>query len=183
MRASGWGYDTIEVAANVGKQCNRSAIDVTNMLAQGTSWDQIATTCNTTVASLLTPVPSMAVAGTTQQYGTGRLIMPTLFYQRYSNGRPVVTQDIWDYWSMRGYSWRDVAVAANIAAVTGEDLGDLLTMTRIQGNTWRTIAMDRGFNYDDVTNTSGWPFGTGTTPSATTTETTTPSETMTSPSY
>ncbi len=156
LRMNGWSYSDIALVANVAARCNREAGDVASMLQEGQSFGQIAQICNTTVATLLEPVPIAAVAGFVAEIRPA--ITPPMVYQRYASGRPIVTQRLWDEWRKRGYSWRDVAIAANIAAMTGERVDALLRMARIQGQTWRSIAMQRGLDVDAVTDVSQWPF-------------------------
>jgi len=163
FRMNGWSYSEIALAANAASQCNRPATEVASMLQQGRSWEQIAQTCNTSVAKLLEPVPSVAVAGFIAEARPGAappagMVQVPVVYQRYANGRPIVTQDMWQSWRKRGYSWRDVAVAANIAAMTGENVDDLLRTVRVQGKTWRMMAFDRGLDADATLDVSGWPF-------------------------
>lgn len=160
LRMSGWRYSDIALVANVATRCNREAGDVAGMLQEGQSWGQIAQMCNTTVATLLEPVPIAAVAGFIAEVRPGMAppVGVLMFYQRYANGRPIVTQRLWDQWRRRGYSWRDVTIAANVAAMTGESVDALLRMARIQGQTWRSIATQRGLDVDAVTDVSRWPF-------------------------
>jgi hypothetical protein len=161
LRMQGWSYGDISLIANAAARCNTSATNIANMLAQGQSWNQIATSCNTTVAMLTSPAfaTTTAVAGTQQQVGMAvPTVAPLMFYRTYGNGTPIVTTQVWEYWQRRGYTWQDVAVAANIASMTGEDIGTLLRMTKLQGFTWRQIALDRGIDPDVALDVSGWPF-------------------------
>lgn len=162
LRMQGCNYEQIALAANAAAKCSKSVADISNMLMQGQTWDQIASSCNTTVASLLTPVPMTAVAGVRQEV-TPMVSMPA-YYRMYPNGRPVISIETWQMLNQEGFSWRDVAVAANIAAQTGENPEDLLRMVRIQGQTWRDIAISRGLNLDKVMDTSRWPFTQATKP-------------------
>lgn len=158
LRMMAWGYSDIAVMGNAAARCNKPVTDVANMLMQGQSWDQIASSCNTTVAQLLEPVPVQAVAGYVGEVRPGA-VQPMTVYRVYPNGRPVVTLQMWQDLHARGYTWQDVAVAANIAAVTGDDLDTLLRMRRIQGLTWTQIAMNRGVPPDKALDVSQWPFG------------------------
>lgn len=162
LRMQGCNYEQIALAANAAAKCSKSVADISNMLMQGQTWDQIASSCNTTVASLLTPVPITAVAGVRQEV-TPMVSMPA-YYRMYPNGRPVISIQTWQMLNQEGYSWRDVAVAANIAAQTGENPEDLLTMVRVQGQLWRGIAIARGLNVNSVMDTSQWPFTQATRP-------------------
>jgi hypothetical protein len=153
LRMQGWSYDDISLAANVSARCNRPLSQVAQMMQQGYTLDQIASECNTTTALLLTPTPMQAVAGSIE-------VVPGMrtYYRTYPNGAPVLTQQMWSDLSKQGYSWRDVAIATNIAASTGEQIPDLLRMVRIQGMTWRQIAIQRGLNADKMLDVSMWPF-------------------------
>jgi uncharacterized protein (DUF2062 family) len=158
LRMQGWSYNDINLIANAAIRCNNSPSNIANMLAQGQSWNQIASTCNTTVATLMSPMV-VTVAGTQQQVGTAApIVAPLIYYRTYGNGTPIVTAQVWEYWQRRGYTWQDVAVAANIASVTGEDIGTLLRMTKLQGFTWRQIALNRGIDPDVALDVSSWPF-------------------------
>jgi len=163
LRMSGCGYSDIAVVANVASRCNKLPSEVAGMLEQGQTWDQIAQACNTTVATLLEPVPVQAVAGFRAEIRPG-MVQPLVVYRRYANGRAIITQETWMYWHKRGYFWRDVAIAANVAAMTGEEVGDLLTIARVQGKTWRQIAFERALYVDEVMDVSGWPFSTDSAP-------------------
>ncbi len=136
--------------------------DVAGMLEEGQSWSQVAQACNITVAQLLEPVPLAVVAGFRAELPTEApapgMVTPPMFYQRMPNGKPVITPFTWDQLRKRGYSWRNVAIAANITAQTGESVEKLLRMTRIQGQTWRQIAVRRALDIDAVMDVSGWPF-------------------------
>lgn len=153
-------YPQIGLAANAAKRCNKSVDDVVAMLNQGNTWDQIATTCNTTVAMLtepaLTPVPAMPSS-------IGAASLPSMagpnYYLRYPSGKAVVTAGDWIRLNASGYTWREVAVAANISAITGESVDDILRMVSVQGMTFPQIAMDRGISYSRVSDVSKWPFG------------------------
>jgi len=157
LRMRGWGYSDIALVANAASRCNKPPSEVAGMLEQGQTWEQIAQACNTSVAMLLEPVPVQVVAGFRGEIRPG-MVQPLVVYRKYPNGRLIVTQDVWDYWHKRGYSWQDVAVAANIAAMTGKEVDDLLTIARVQGKTWRQIAIERGLRVRDVMDVSGWPF-------------------------
>lgn len=178
LRMQGWSYSDIALVANIASRCNRPVSDISNMLLEGQSFDQIASSCNTTVAMLFEPVPVEAVAGFRAEVTPtpGVPTAPTC-YQRYPNGRCVVSRRDWEDLYKRGYTWREVAIAANIAVRTGEQVDDILYMTRVQGLTLRQIAIDRGLRVDDVMDVSAWPFGE--TPSAAPVMTTPPATTDT----
>lgn len=160
LRMMAFSYPEINMVANAASRCKKSVTDVAMMVSQGQSWDDIARSCNTTTAMLMEPVPMQAVAGSRQEVGMapGTGVMP-MFYQRYVNGRAVVTMSDWNRLHKAGYTWREVAVAANIAARTGEDVDNILRMARVQGMTFDQIAMDRGIAPSSVMDVSAWPFG------------------------
>ena len=157
LRMGGWGYSDIALVANAASRCNKPPSEVAGLLEQGQTWEQIAQACNTSVAMLLEPVPVQVVAGFRGEIRPG-MVQPLVVYRKYPNGRLIVTQDVWDYWHKRGYSWQDVATAANVAAMTGKEVDDLLTIARVQGKTWRQIAIERGLCAREVLDVSGWPF-------------------------
>lgn len=157
LRMMAWSYPDIAVMANAAARCNKPISDIANMLMQGQSWEQIASSCKTTVAQLLEPVPIQAVAGYVGEVRLGA-VQPMTVYRIYPNGRPVVTLQMWEDLHARGYTWQDVAVAANIAAITGDDLDTLLRMRRIQGLTWTQIAMNRQVPVDKALDITQWPF-------------------------
>ena len=161
LRMQGCDYGQIALVANAASKCNKTVADVSNMLMSGQTWEQIASSCNTTVASLLTPVPLTAVAGFRAEVSP---VGTPMYYRMFPNGRPVISVYTWQLLNQQGYSWRDVAVAANIAAATGDTPEDLLRMIRIQGQTWRDIAINRGLNPDSVMDVSRWPFTQATRP-------------------
>ena len=164
LRMQGWDYPQIALVANAASKCSKPVADISSMLMKGQSWDQIASSCNMTVAALLTPVPVTAVAGYREQVTPGGVVAAPMYYRTFPNGRPVMSLRMWEDLNQRGYSWRDVAVAANISAKTGENPEDLLRMTRIQGRIWRDIAIDRGLKSADMMDTSQWPFTQATRP-------------------
>lgn len=161
LRMMGMSYSDISLVANASQRCgNRTPIEIATMLQQGQSWDQIASSCNTTVAMLMQPAPMQAVAGYRGELTPSSASqIATMRYKEYPNGRPVVTWDIWQQLQSRGYDWREVAVAANIASMTGENIDDILRAGTIQGQTFSMMAIDRGLNINDVMKTDDWPFG------------------------
>jgi hypothetical protein len=172
LRMMGWDYNNIYLIANVAtnlKKCPRDIMAVAQMFSDGMTLDQIASANNMTVASLLSIGPTTAVAGSMQQ------ICPTpcppqnpcstcnpqdvpKYYRMFPNGLPVVTQQSWSQFRARGYTWTDVAVAANIAEQTGESVESLIRMVRIQGRLWSDIICERGLSQCKMMDVSGWPF-------------------------
>lgn len=154
LRMMGFSYSEISLIANAAIRCDRPPTEVANLRMQGQSWSQIATACGTTVAALMQPVPLEIVAGVVEE------VPPTMpmFYQRYPDGRPVITDRIWMDYQRRGYTWQDVAIAANIAAMSGDRIDDLLRAVRVQGIPFRTLAIERGLDWDAVNDIDRWPF-------------------------
>lgn len=165
LRMMGYSYTDIAMVGNVAARCNRMPTEIATMLSQGQTWDQIAAACNTSTAMLFTPMPMQAVAGSQQEMGmpsgtmmSTPMVRAPMYYRMYPNGTPVITEQDWMSLSRRGYTWQDVAVAANISMQTGERPEDLLRMTRLQGMTWSQIAIERGLNSYDTLRTGEWPF-------------------------
>lgn len=164
LRMDACSYPLILAVANAASRTNRSPSEIAQMLSQGQSWDQIASSSNTTVAMLFEPIPMEMVAGFRAEVRpsmapVSMMMQPPVFYRQLPNSRRIITQDYWNLLSRAGYSWRDVAVAANIASMTGENVDDLLRMARIQGMTWKRIAFDRAIDVDKAMDVSEWPFG------------------------
>jgi hypothetical protein len=164
LRMMGWDYGDIAFTGSIAQRCNKMPDDIAAMLSQGQTWDQISASCNMTTAQLFNPFPAMAVAGSKEEMGMtykpGEVpeIYPPMYYQKYANGRPVISKWDWHFYKAAGYSWQEVAMAANIAACTGDDPDMYLRMATIQGLTWQMIAMQKGLDYDKIKDTSGWPF-------------------------
>ncbi len=159
LRMQGLTYRDINLVGNIAAQCDRSLQQVAQEYMQsGANLAQLASTCNTTVASLLTPAPGIAIAGARQELVPGTSMMVPNFYLTRPNGARVITYTQWQRFRNSGYSWREVAVAANISQRTGERVGDILQMTRVQGMTFAQIAMDRNIDPDDVMDVSAWPW-------------------------
>ena len=172
LRMMAWDYDDINLISNVAtnlKKCPRDIMAVAQMFSDGMTLDQIASSNNMTVASLLSLGPSTAVAGSMQQIcpqpcppqnpcATCNPQDIPKYYKKFPNGLPVVTQQSWCQWRMRGYAWTDVAIAANIAAKTGESVEYLIRLVRIQGRLWANIICERGLNQCEMMDVSGWPF-------------------------
>jgi len=161
LRMMGWSSSDIAVIANAAGRCNKSPIDIACQLQQGQSWDQIAASCGTTAAQLLAPVPTQAVAGCRQQTPPATptpIVSSALVYNRYANGRPVITQRDWITLRKYGFGWQDVAVAANIAALTGERVEPILRASLIQSETWQQIAFERNLFTKRIFDISCWPF-------------------------
>lgn len=161
LRMRGFDYAQIGAIANAAQRCGRPVSEVARALEQGQTWNQIAQACNVTVAQLLTPVPLVGVAGVQEEFVPGTTLVIPNHYLRRPNGAVVVTRDQWLRYRTAGYSWQEVAIAANISLQTGERVGDILRMTRVQGLTFRQIAMDRGLVWSDVQDVSLWPWERG----------------------
>ena len=163
LRMQGWSYDSISLIANASTRCaGKSTDEISNMLLQGQTWDQIASACSTTVATLLTPVPPTVVQAPsmpgTAGAGAMPVVAPLTYYRMTPNGVPVLRQDQWRAYQRRGFSWVDVAIAANISSMNGYDIDNLLRQVRISGTTWSQIVTDLGLDPDKVHDVSGWPW-------------------------
>lgn len=170
MRMQGVRYREINLVANAAAQCNQNPLQALDTyMRNGTEPSALASMCNTTVASILTPMPMQAVAGAIQETGPmtsmpGTMgagmptVAPLMIYRTYPNGAPVLTESMWRSYQRRGYSWDDVAIATNIASMSNVNIDDLLRMIRIQGLTWNQIIMEQGLKPSNVYDISGWPF-------------------------
>ncbi len=163
MRMDGLRYRDINLAGNIAMRCgNRSAMQVAREYVEsGADLAAVAGTCNMTVAQLLNPAPVVVVAGTQQEYVPGTTMVVPNYYLRRPNGAFVVTRDQWERYRDAGYSWQEVAMAANISRMTGERVGDILRATKTQGLTFRQIAASRNIVWDDVDDVSMWPWERG----------------------
>ncbi|MCX6375316.1 MAG: hypothetical protein NTU88_04635 [Armatimonadetes bacterium] len=172
LRMMGASYRDITLIANVAThlgKCPTDVMGVARLFMDGQTLDQIASANNTTVASLLSVGPGTAVAGSVQEICPPPPCPPknpcnpveTLkYYRMYPNGLPIVTAKSWKAWQNSGYSWVDVAIAANIASRTGEPVDGLLRMVRIQGRLWTDILVERGLSQCGMLDVSTWPFDT-----------------------
>lgn len=158
LRMQGWSYNDITMMANAAAKCgNKTVADISNQLTQGQTWDQVAASCNTTVAELMNPTSTPGTVGA----GAGMpMVAPFTYYRMYPNGAPVLTQSQWRGYQLRGYSWVDVAIAANIVSISGSGMtmDDLLRAIRIQGRTWNDIITEQGLDPNQVYNIAAWPW-------------------------
>jgi hypothetical protein len=86
------------------------------------------------------------------------VVAPYTYYRMYPNCTPVLLQDQWLSYQRRGFSWIDVAIAANISSMTGDNIDNLLRQVRVSGNTWSQIVMNLGLDPAKVYDVSGWPW-------------------------
>lgn len=170
LRMMGFNYRDITLVANVAThlgKCPTDVMGVARMFMDGQTLDQIASSNNTSVASLLSVGPGTAVAGAVQEICPPPPCPPrkpcnpveTLkYYRMYPNGLPIVTEKTWKALKDSGYTWVDTAIAANIASRTGESVDSLLRMVRVQGRLWTDIIVERGLNQCGMLDVSAWPF-------------------------
>ncbi len=162
LRMQGLTYRQIHLVGNIAANCNQSPITVAqNYMNSGADLVAVANTCNTTVAQLLTPVPFTAVAGFQGTVTPGTPYVSNTapsYYLMRPNGARVLTYSQWQRFRNSGYDWREVAMAANISQRTGVPVGDILLQTRLQGLTFRQIAMNYGIPWSDVDNMNMWPW-------------------------
>lgn len=161
LRMMGCSAADIALIGSVASRCKKTPNEIASMLSDGQSWDEISASCNMTTAMVFEPYPTQAVAGSMQMYGEQGMgtVMPLMTYRHYGNGMAIITKENWRFYHTAGYTWKDVAMAGNVAAMTGESTDDILRATTIQGQTWRQIAMDRNLDYNKVKDVSAWPFG------------------------
>lgn len=154
-----WG--TIYFIANMAKKTGRPITEIASLAEQGVAWNDIASRYNVAMSDLTAPMCPTTVAMvpgagmTTAGYGTGASVMPVYITDRHGNIVLTAYDDA--RLKMRGYSWQDIAIAANIAAQTGLTVDDVLTYTGT-GTTWPQIALRFGLNADDVVDTTMYPF-------------------------
>lgn len=168
LRMQGLSPAQINTVANIAKQCNQTPMQAANTyMMNGGDLNAVASACGISVATILTPAPSVVAVVPTTPAVPGTVAagpMPSVptysYYLLYPNGTPVLTESQWLSYARRGYNWRDVAIAANISAQTGTSIDQLLREVRIQGMTWQQVAIEQGVSYDQVTDVSGWPWGT-----------------------
>lgn len=147
-----WG--TIYFMANVAAKTGRPITEIASLAEQGMTWNQIASRYNVAMSDLLVPGPRTAVAGYVGEIGT-RPVTTTWMADKYGN--IVLTQNEADRLRKQGYSWQDIAIAANVSSRTGQPVYQVLQWTD-RGMTWPQIAREYGLNPDDVTDISMYPF-------------------------
>lgn len=126
LRTGGMTWGDIYTAANLANRSGRSVTEVASWRNQGLSWTEIGSRYNVAAADISTPfmVRRGSVAGVTEQVMGGR---PAPILNK--SGSVILTETDAYYLRRQGYSWQDIAVAANIARHTGKPVSDILKMT------------------------------------------------------
>jgi hypothetical protein len=153
LRQAGWSWGDIYLLANTAAQINQPIMTVANWRSQGMTYDQIASNNGLTPVALTSPfaVRTM-VAGFVTEYG-----YQPIYYLTNPWGTPVLTRYEAERFSNLGYTWQDIAVAANISAKTGHSIHDILSW-RDRGYTWQQIARQYSLDYNSVLEISMYPF-------------------------
>jgi hypothetical protein len=154
LRAQGFTWGDIYMTANLAQRSHQPISQIASLRSQGLSWVDIGNRYDVAVADLTTVyiIPGR-VAGVAAQVPI--VAGPTAIYNR--NGMVVLSDQDARLFEKMGYSWRDIAVATNIAKRTGESVDDLLRM-RDSGQSWRMISLQLGLNADNMMNVSDYPF-------------------------
>jgi uncharacterized protein (DUF433 family) len=167
LRQAGWSWGDINLMAQLAKRTNQPISDIANWRCQGLSYNDIAARYNLTATDITNPSPvTTRVAGVVTEYG-----YQPLYYRTDPWGNPVLTRFEAERLQRLGYSWQNIAVAANIAAVTGASVTDVLAWAD-RGYTWPQIAREYGVDPEKAMDISKYPFAR--TPGTMTTMTTTP---------
>ncbi len=162
LRMDGLMYSDINLVSNIASRCNRTPTQVAaDYMMWGGNLSRLADTCNMTVAQLLMPVPMVAVAGSIQEMSPESTTMIPGYYLKRPNGQVVVSRADWMRHQSAGYTWREVAMAANIAKRTGISVGDILRINKVQGKGFSQIALDHGLRPSAVMDVSRWPWERG----------------------
>ncbi|MEN6372115.1 MAG: hypothetical protein ABFD64_08905 [Armatimonadota bacterium] len=153
LRQAGWAWSDIYMLAHIANQSNRPILEVANLRSQGLSYSNIGQHYNMTMAQLITPsVVQTRVAGFVGEYG-----YQPIYYRTDLWGNPVLTRYDAERLSRMGYSWQNIAIAANISAETGASMSDILSWAD-RGYTWQQIARQYGVDPDKVMDVSKYPF-------------------------
>ncbi len=153
LRQAGWSWGDIYLLANIASQTGQPILTIANWRSQGLSYDQIGARYNLTMANIVTPaVVQTSVAGFVGEYG-----YQPIYYKTDPWGNPVLTRFDAERYSMMGYDWRDIAVAANISAETGVPVRDVLAWID-RGYTWPQVAREYGLKPSSVMDVSQYPF-------------------------
>jgi len=154
LRAQGLTWGDIYMTANLAQRAHQPVSQIALLRSQGLSWVEIGSRYNIASSDLTTVfiIPGR-VAGVAIEVPLA--MGPTAIYNK--NGLVVLTDQDARLFERMGYSWRDIAVATNIAKRTGEPVDDLLRV-RDSGHTWRQISLERGLNADSMMNVSDYPF-------------------------
>jgi hypothetical protein len=155
LRQAGWAWGDIYILANIANKTGRPILEIANLRSQGMAYDQIACRYNLAASDILMPTPPMIqtrVAGFTGEYG----YMP-LYYKTDPWGNPVLTRFDAERLTRMGYAWTSIASAANVSAVTGMRVEDVLLWID-RGYTWTQISSMYGVDCDYVTVIDQYPF-------------------------
>lgn len=197
LRQSGWSWGDILLMSNIANRSKQPLLTIANMRSTGMSYDAIGAKYNLTTYDITTPaLIQTRVAGFVSEYG-----YQPLYYKTDPWGNPVLTRFDAMRLSRMGYDWRDIAIAANVASMSGANINDVLAWTN-RGYTWQQIALEYGLDTNKIMDVSQYPFAketsatmtsatmttttppTGAGPSATTsTTTTTTTEPSVPPNY
>lgn len=162
LRMDGLMYSDINLVLNIAARCGRTPMDVaTDYMMWGGDLNKLASSCNMTVAQLLTPMPMVAVAGSIQEYTPGTTMAIPNYYLMRPNGQMVVSRDDWMRYRRAGYTWEQVAMAANISQRTGVSVSHILKMNKVQGLGFSQIALNYGLRPTEVMDVSQWPWERG----------------------
>jgi hypothetical protein len=161
LQARGYTAGDFAMLGNISVRTGKPISEVSDLRAQGMSWDDIGRRYNVASADMMmapmgmmvTPMMRQGpVAGVTQEVIVGR---PAPIVDR--DGQIILTERQAHGFMRQGYSWRDIAVAANISRETGMSVSDVLTMTT-RGLTWDVICRDLGLDPREMKDISYYPY-------------------------
>ena len=154
MRKDGLSWGAICMTANAAVRTGQSPQQIAGLRSQGMSWGQIAAKYDVSRSDITKPVQPLTVAVAGPLAGAGPA-MPCVIYDDDCNVLLTLDQALWLY--RTGHDWLDVAVAANIAGVTGYPISLILELART-GGTWRTLIQKFGVGPDTAFNVTNYPF-------------------------
>lgn len=153
LRANGWSWGDIYLMSNISNKTHRPLLEIANLRSQNMAWTDIANRYNLTAMDITSsPVIMTRVAGYTAEYG-----YTPIYYMTDQWGNPVLTRYEAERLSKLGYSWQDIAVAANISAKTAARVEEVLAWTD-RGYTWPQVAREYGLSPKSVMDVSQYPF-------------------------
>lgn len=154
LRTQGMTWGEIYLSANVAQRCHQPVSRIASLRSQGLSWTEIGSRYNVASSDLTTVyvIPGR-VAGIAAEVPIG--MYPSAIYNK--NGMVVLTAVDVRFFERMGFSWREIAVATNIAKLTGESVDDILRI-EASGKTWSQICLERGLNPDSIMNVNDFPF-------------------------
>lgn len=154
LKAQGLTWGEIYMTANLAQRAGRPVTEIASLRQQGLTWNDIGGRYNIAMTDVSKPfvlVPSR-VAGVTAQ--VGMVSRPLPIYDR--DGVLVLTEQDAQFYMRAGYSWRDIAIATNIARETRVPVSDLLRMSLNQP--WSQISRTYGLNPDRMDDIDYYPF-------------------------